>query len=129
MTTDEVLKLSKKLVAKWQHIATSYCWRVDVFYHGRARDMPNNASDALGFSHGRYPYMQGGVHLNLDIMSAHDLDEDEIEEVVVHEFCHFLLFPMQSGGFSDKDTELCVTMIARTLLDMQCPNPKTHKKK
>jgi predicted SprT family Zn-dependent metalloprotease len=126
VTPLEAGKLAKKFVAKWQHIATTYCWQLDIYYHGQAREMPAGQDDVLGYSYGRYHYLDGGVHLNLELLA--DMDEDEIEYVIVHEFCHFLLFPSQKNN-SSKEIELCVTMIARTILDMQCPDPKAHKKK
>lgn len=126
MTVHEARELIKSLVKKWQHIATTYCWKLDIYYHGQAREMPSGQEKVAGFSHGSYHYLRGGIHFNLELMA--DLEKEEIEEYVVHEFCHFLLFPMK-GGSADKDTELCVTMIARTLLDVQCQDPKAHKKK
>ena len=74
-------------------------------------DMPDEAdesTDAISFFN--WPYLEGSIFFNLKRMAKKG--DEEIESIVIHELCHFLLAPFQNNK---KNAEISVTMIARTL--------------
>jgi hypothetical protein len=60
-------------------------------------------------------YMQATITCFLPIVAL--LDDEKLEETVVHEFMHVYLAPMSSKKFG-KEEELVATLLARTFMRM-----------
>ena len=111
MTPDEATEKLRKYFHDWEWIVSHWGWKFSMNTCEGFDDMPDEAdesTDAISFFN--WPYLEGSIFFNLKKIAKKD--DEEIEGIVIHELCHFLLAPMQRDK---RDTEISVTMIARTL--------------
>jgi hypothetical protein len=111
MTPEETTEKLRKYFHEWEWFVSSWGWKFSMNTCEGFDDMPEGAdenTDAISFFN--WPYLEGSVYFNLKRMAKKD--NEEIESIVIHELCHFLVAPMQN---SKSNTEITVTMIARTL--------------
>jgi len=111
MTPGETTKKLKKYFRNWQWMVSHWGWKFSMNTCESFDDMPQEAdenTDAISFFN--WPYLEGSIFFNLKRMA--NKTDDEIEEVVIHELCHFFVAPMQRNK---NDVEITVTMMSRTL--------------
>lgn len=103
------IKRIRKFVDKWSWILTSYGWKFDICYCDTIQDMPRDASDnAIAIAYPQFSYMTGKIYFNLDAVKNEN--DDYLEEIIIHEFTHFLLSPIHEG-----QEEYATTTISRLI--------------
>lgn len=126
----EAKKIIKKHIDNWSWLVTKYGWKFDIYYHEYACDMPEGGQGAAAFTTGHSQYLKAAIHFDLRACAEYAIVD--LEEMVVHEITHMLIFPMQYPEFQPHDVEYVVTTISRMFVKLrtvQCQDPKVHTKK
>jgi hypothetical protein len=89
----------------------SYGWKYTVKYFTASEDMPDGSDAKTGaITKWNFKYLDATISVNLNTCSG--MDEDEIEEIVIHELTHLLVSPLMESS-EITPLEYTVTSIAR----------------
>lgn len=110
LTPRQAKAFIKKQLRRWSYLVTSYGWKFDVHWCINGHEMPPDHEDSYGSTFTQSQYLEGDIYFNLHECAT--LDENKLEEVVIHEITHMILAPMQRDNNQD-NTELCTTMVSR----------------
>lgn len=108
----------KKFFNTWFKRTGLSWWNVDlVFDRCYSTEKPSLAGET---NMNLWRYHSGSIHLYLPVIK--ELDDDGLEEVIVHELSHLLVAPMAvnmddlNSNYQLDIMEFCTTMVARALL-------------
>lgn len=98
---------------KWHDAIGMGWWRINLTWD-RARD--EESPNQLAVTSSSWQYRTGHVTFNLPECAA--VDDETLEETVVHELCHILLAPIHDGRDDQarEITEFAVTSTARAII-------------
>jgi len=116
MTKKQTLAKLQKLVKAWEWMATHYGWKFDVVYcdtHlGFPEDNISGGDSTAGLCFSKFRYLKGTIYFNLEVCSG--LNDEDLEEVVIHEITHFLVSPiLEAADIPVTPMEYTVTTLAR----------------
>ncbi len=105
----------RKYTLKWKWIVTEYGWKYDILYCNKYADMPRETSSdrTLAIVFAKFDYLDADIYFNLEI--AAELEDDKLEENIIHELTHMLVRPIIE---SNEMEEYTVTTISRILMRM-----------
>lgn len=106
----------KKYAFKWRWIVTELGWKFDMLYCNDYDDMPRDTTDRMTVAKTfmQFDYLSADIYFNLEVVS--DLEDEPLEEVIVHELTHMLICPIQENYHLDEYT---ATTISRVLMRMK----------
>ncbi len=106
----------RKFTKKWKRIVTEYGWKFDILYCNKFADMPRETSSerTLAIVFAKFDYLDADIYFNLEITA--ELDDDKLEEDIIHELTHMLVRPIIE---SNEMEEYTVTTISRILMRMR----------
>ena len=106
----------KKFALKWKWIVTELGWKFDILYCNKYDDMPRETSSerTLAIVFAKFDFLSADIYFNLEI--AAELDDDKLEEAIIHELTHLLVRPIIE---SNEMEEYTVTTISRILMRMR----------
>jgi hypothetical protein len=106
-------KRVKKVWSKWYDALGLSWYRIDRYWN---RSRNEDCADEVANTATNWQYRTAAITFNLP--ACVDLDDDKLEEVIVHEMSHILVGPIQD--FRDDQareiTEYTVTTVARALI-------------
>lgn len=106
-------KRIESLIHKWFKPIGMGWWQVDFHYE---RERADQSPDTVGMTTSNWQYRTGDITFFLPTCS--EINDDKLEEAVVHELTHILVSPLQdlSDDRARDITEFTVTSIARALI-------------
>ena len=106
----------KKYALKWKWIVTELGWRFDMLYCINHEHMPRDTSNerTVAIIFAKFDYLYADIYFNLEIVS--ELEDDKLEENIVHELTHMLLRPLVEAPELEEYT---TTTISRILMRMK----------
>ncbi|MCK5609961.1 hypothetical protein KAR91_49265 [Candidatus Pacearchaeota archaeon] len=106
----------KKFALKWKWIVTELGWNFDMMYCDNYDDMPRETSDQriAALIRPKFDYLTADIYFNLEIVN--ELEDDKLEEAIVHELTHMLLRPLVEAPELEEYT---TTTISRILIRMK----------
>lgn len=103
----------KKFWGKWFNTLGLHWWGIDLYWQ---RERNEDEPSELGHTSSNWQYRTAAVTFNIPVVA--EINDDKLEEAVVHEMTHILVAPIQD--FRDDQardiTELTVTTVARALI-------------
>jgi hypothetical protein len=111
LTPNEAKRFIKKQIKRWSYLVTSYGWKFDVYYYDNGHDMKDASENCAGITTADAKYLKGVIRFNLHNCAG--CEEDELEEIVIHEITHMLVSPMQYDDCPQDQVEYVVTTISR----------------
>jgi hypothetical protein len=114
MTNERNLKRIKSYFHKWEWIVTRYGWHFTILYRDGFDEMPHGTvlPNTAMLTTSNFNYLQGVINVNLKV--CFNEDDDDVEEMCVHELTHMLLSPF-SGEDNERDKEYVCTTISRVI--------------
>lgn len=115
----------RKLWDKWFRPIGMGWWQVDLSW-ARERDEDEPATAGLTTTNWQYRT----AHVTFFLPSTAELNDEKLEEVVVHELVHILCGPIQDMSTDERReiTEHTVTTIARSLIWSREAGEKAKRK-
>lgn len=111
----------KRYIDKWMPAGFGW-WKIDIQYDRSAGEQSHeDQRSSAGQCSERWEYRMAQITFFLKTVET--MDDEELEEVVVHELSHLLLGPVRdySTEANRQMTEFAVTSVARALIS-------THQK-
>jgi predicted aminopeptidase len=112
------IKRMRDLVAKWAEPMGLLWWKIDVVYYGGYDECKQLFSDpksanreTVAITDASWKYLEATIEVNLQRVAR--MDDDKLEEVVVHELAHVLVNEMREEG--DEHEERVVTTVVKAL--------------
>lgn len=115
--TDKEYKIQKtrvqKFIDKWFKPIGMGWWQVDMEWN---RIHAEESPTTIAITNCNWQYRTGRIEFFLPTCA--DLNDDQLEEAIIHEFCHILVAPLQDlrDDQSREITEHTVTTLARTII-------------
>jgi hypothetical protein len=118
----KTLAIFKRQFQRWGYMVKSYGWEYVVKYYTASEDMPDGSDpNTRAITKWSFKYLYATISVNLNTCSG--MDEDEIEEIVIHELTHLLVSPLVESS-ETTPLEYTVTSIARILQGLRQSTPK-----
>lgn len=115
----------RKLWDKWFRPIGMGWWQVDLSW---AREREEDEPATAGMTTTNWQYRT--AHVTFYLPATMELDDEKLEEVVVHELVHILCGPIQDMSTDERReiTEHTVTTIARSIIWAREAGEKVKKK-
>lgn len=140
--TDEQYKSIRgriqKAYRKWRDMLYLYGWKLYLHYHRTSSDFDDATpaevtARACGCCSVSWEYTDAAIHFNLERVHELDYDDEDIEELVVHELMHCLLNEMREWQDVDSENRIAheervATHFQRALMETWSQGFKAGKK-
>lgn len=114
------------LVHKWVAKTWLGWWKIDVrgytAYEYAKQDTEVDVHSSLALCESDWRYMTAVIKVNLDLLAS--VNEEDLEEIVVHELMHVILGEMHESGMAHE--ERVATFLARSFLSCERGNEKVE---
>lgn len=127
--TDKEFNLQKKRIKfelqRWWNALGIDRHNIDVVYH---RDYADDNNSVVGRTYCNWQYMHGTLDFFLPAVA--NIDENDMENMVVHELVHIIAWPLwdNAGTSRRKENEYAIECMARALIDARRAGQKDHTK-
>jgi hypothetical protein len=109
----KTLAIFRRQFKRWGYMVKSYGWKYTVKYFTASEDMPDGSDAKTGaITKWSFKYLDATISVNLNTCMW--MNEDEIEEMVIHELTHLLVSPLMESS-ETTPLEYTVTTISRIL--------------
>lgn len=110
-------KLIRKYVDKWARPLGLLWWRIDLFFIVDPKTIKKHFTQSGGrktvaLVFAQWEYSRASIYFNM--REIEEMNNEEIEDAIIHELCHILVNEMREGGI--KHEERVVTGLQRAFM-------------
>jgi hypothetical protein len=102
----------KRFIYKWVTPLGLGWWKVDIEWLDGPPETPHEGFDKAADCRAQWPYRKATVRFWLN--ATMDMDDEDLEEMVVHELCHILVNQMREEGIVHE--EAVVTALSKAFI-------------